>query len=91
MKISESTTSHLLLYPGLSQQKLLVTPYIIPPCFNLSNQLFILKGGTDWIVVITVFAKSNYTIRLTEMVCTQGRNVRRVTLIILLINIGSDM
>ena len=28
MKISESTTSHLLLYPCLSQWKLLSTPYI---------------------------------------------------------------
>ena len=27
MKISEPTTSHLLLYPGLSQWKLLATPY----------------------------------------------------------------
>ena len=31
MKISEPTTSHLLLYPGLSQWKILATPYIIPP------------------------------------------------------------
>ena len=39
MEIYEPTTSHLLLYPGLSQQKLLATPYIIPPWFSPTHGL----------------------------------------------------
>ena len=50
MKISEPTTSHLLLYPGLSQWKLLATPYIIPPWIDwhiLTDLLQICKFS-DW-------------------------------------------
>lgn len=41
MKISEPTSYHLLLYPGMSQGKKRSTPYIIPPWYFPVHCLFL--------------------------------------------------